>query len=246
MTFDYAAYVTTIANLTGYDPTDTNYLQILPTCIAYAENRIYREADFISTVIRDTGTLTPKSRNFTLPRTVGTFNVVRQLNVITPYTATPSTGTRNPLTPVSTEVMDMLWPSDSAPSTPSVPTLFAPLTQDNVASQTANFLVGPAPDVAYPVEVVGTVNPTPLSATNTTTYLTLFQWDLLVAASMVFMTGYMKSFGAQADDPRSAMSWETQYQTLFKSADLVDARQRFAATSWTSAQPEAYASNQRG
>lgn len=246
MSFNYATYVTTIANMAGYDETDPNFVQILPTCINYAENRIYREADFISTVIRDTGVLTANSRNFTLPSTYGTFNVVRQLNVITPVSATPSSGTRNPMTPVSTEVMDMLWPTDAPPTTPSVPTMFAPLTQDNVAGQTTNFLVGPAPDAAYPVEVIGTVNPTPLSDTNTTTYLTLYLWDLFIAASMVFMTGFQKNFGSQADDPKAATSWESQYRTLFQSADLVDARQRFAATSWTSAQPEAYASNQRG
>ena len=140
----------------------------------------------------------------------------------------------------------MLWPNDAAPTTPSVPTVFAMLTQNNVESQTTDVLVGPAPDAAYQVEVIGTVNPTPLSASNPTTYLTLFLPDLFLAASMVFMTGFQKSFGAQADDPKFAMSWEQTYQTLFKSADLVDSRQRFAASSWTSAQPENFASAQRG
>ena len=247
MAFDYATYATTLANMTGYgDGTDPNFVQILPTCIAYAENRIYREADFISTVIRDTGVLTANSRNFVLPENVGMFNVVRQMNLITPANTAPTSGTRNPMTPVSTEVMDMLWPSETAPTTPSIPTMFAMLTQNNVENQTTNALVGPAPDDTYNVEVIGTVNPTPLSASNTTTYLTLFLWDLMIAASMVFMTGFQKSFGAQADDPKFAMSWEQTYQVLFKSADLVDARQRFAATSWTSAQPENYATAQRG
>jgi hypothetical protein len=142
--------------------------------------------------------------------------------------------------------MDMLWPSEQAPTTPSIPTVFAMLTQNNVQAQTTDVLVGPAPDDTYNVEVVGTVNPTPLSAANTTTYLTLYLWDLFVAASMVFMTGFQKNFGSQADDPKMAVSWESTYKTLFQSADLVDSRQRFAAASWTSAQPENFASAQRG
>lgn len=246
MAMNYATYVTTLANMAGYDEADQNFVNILPSVIDYAEGRIYREADFISTVIRDTGALTANSRSFTLPNNVGQFNVVRQMNVITPANTIPADGTRNPMTAVSTEVMDMLWPSEQAPSTPSVPTMFAMLTQNNVESQTTDVLVGPAPDDAYNVEVIGTVNPTPLSASNTTTYLTLFLPDLFLAASMVFMTGFQKNFGAQSDDPRSAMSWEQTYQVLFKSADLVDSRQRFAAASWTSAQPENYASAQRG
>jgi len=246
MPFDYSTYVATIANESGYDPNDPNFIQILPTVINYAENRIYREADFISTVIRDTGTLTANSRNFMLPDNVGQFNVVRQMNCITPAETLPADGTRNPMTPVSTEVMDMLWPSEQAPSTPSIPTMFAMLTQNNVLNQTVDVLVGPAPDDAYNVEVIGTVNPTPLSADNTTTYLTLYLWDLFIAASMVRMSAFMRNFGAESSDPKMAMSWEQQYNTLFKSADLVDARQRFAAASWTSAQPENFASAQRG
>lgn len=241
MAFDYTTYVATLANLTAYDPTDPDFVQILPTIIAYAENRIYREADFLATVIRDnSATLTANSRNFTLPSSVGTFDVVRQINVITPQGETVNSGgTRHPLTGVSTEVLDMLWPSETAPSTPSIPEYFSMLTDEAV-------MVGAAPDAAYGVEVVGTVVPTPLSASNPTTYLTLYLWDLFIAASMVFASGWMKNFGSQADDPKAAMSWESQYQTLFKSADLVDSRQRFAASSWTSAQPESYASNQRG
>jgi hypothetical protein len=142
--------------------------------------------------------------------------------------------------------MDMLWPTEQAPTAPSIPTMFAMLTQNNVKGQTTDVLVGPAPDDTYNVEVIGTVNPTPLSADNTTTYLTLYLWDLFVAASMVFMTGFQHNFGSQSDDPKMAQSWENTYQTLFKSADLVDARQRFAAASWTSAQPENFASAQRG
>lgn len=240
MAFDYTTYLATLANLMKTDPADLNFLQILPSCITYAENRIYREADFLSTVVRDSSaSFTANSRNFTLPTANGVFNVVRQINAITPVGSTAADGTRRPMTAISPEAMDMFWPSETAPTIPSIPKQFAMLTESEV-------VVGPAPDEAYAAEVVGTITPTPLSASNPTTYLTLNLWDLFLAASMVFMTGYQSNFGAQADDPRSAMSWETQYQKLFASADLVDARQKFASVSWSSAQPEANATNQRG
>jgi hypothetical protein len=238
MTFAYSDYVATLANLTAYDPTDINFLQILPSAIDYSENRIYREADLLATVVRDqSGTLTPNSRSFTLPVASGQFNVIRQLNVLV-------SGVRQPLTPVSTEVLDTVWPSETAPATPSIPTLFAVLTSSVTGRQTV--LVGPPPDSSYNVEVVGTVTPTALSASNTTTYLTNVLWDVFIAASMVYLSGWMKNFGAQSDNPAQAMSWETQYKTLFASADLVDARQKFQSVSWTSAQPEPAAQPQRG
>lgn len=50
--------------------------------------------------------------------------------------------------------------------------------------------------------------------------------DLFVAAAMVFMSGYQKNFGAQADDPKMAMSWETQYQALLRGAMDEEARKK--------------------
>jgi hypothetical protein len=245
-TFTYADYVSTLSNLTTLDAGDPDFLQILPSAITYAENRIYREADLLNQVVRDTtGTLNANSRDFTLPSANGTFVVVRQINVITPVGTTPSSGgTRNPLSAESTDVLDMMWPSETAPSATTVPSQFAVLTSSATGVQ--SIIVGPPPGDNYGVEVVGTINPTPLSATNPTTYLTVYLWDLLIAASMVFMASYLKNFGAASDNPAQAMSWENQYKTLFASADLVDARSRFSSVSWSSAQPEAYAQPQRG
>jgi hypothetical protein len=84
---------------------------------------------------------------------------------------------------------------------------------------------------------VGTTRPTPLSAANPVTFLSANLPDLLLAASMVFMAGYEKSFGAQSDDPQLAQSWETQYGKLFASANTEEARKRFAGSAWSS-QPQ--------
>jgi len=154
--------------------------------------------------------------------------VTNGLNVITPVgTTNPDSGTRNQLVPCSRDVLDMLWPSATGAN---VPSLYAMITDQEI-------IVGPAPDTAYTIEVIGTIRPTPLSSSNTTTYLTLYLPDLWFAATMIFWSGYMRNFGAQADDPKMAVSWESQYQTLLVSANVEEQRKRYAAGQWSSMQP---------
>ena len=65
MSLTYSTFVSSLANMLVIDPTDTNYLAALPNVIDDAEQRIYRELDLLSTIIRDsTGTLTANSRSF--------------------------------------------------------------------------------------------------------------------------------------------------------------------------------------
>jgi hypothetical protein len=233
----YNDLLTTVANMTAYDPTDPNFVQIFPSMIDYAEDRIYRETNLLATVVRDSSaTLTADSRNFTLPSGSGTFNVVYAINV---YTPVGQTTVRHPLVPSSHYGIDTAWPSETAADTTTIPTTFAMITDQTL-------IVGPPPGDAYTVEIIGTIDPEPLSVTNQTTYLTETFPDLFLAACMVFMTGYMKNFGAQSDDPKMAQSWEGQYKTLFESVDLQNAQQKFQATSWTSEQPTKFAVPQRG
>lgn len=233
---DYATWVTTIANLTVIDEADTNFLQILPECEEYASNRIYRELDLLSTVTRQTGTLTVGTRTFNLPTASGRFVVTNGFNVITPSSQTiPDNGTRNPLVATTRDVLDMIWPSTTGAA---LPTLYAMITDQQI-------IVGPAPDAAYTIECVGTIRPAALSASNTTTVLSLYLPDLFVAASMIFMTGYQQNFGAQSDDAKMAVSWETQYMTLFSSANVENMRAKYASGAWGSLQPTPIATPSR-
>lgn len=237
MALTYTSYVTTLANLVTTTESDSNFVQILPSAIEYAENRIYRELNLLSTIVRDSSSaMTANVRNFTLPSGTGRFVVVYGINVYTPV-ATQTT--RNPLVPTSRDYIDMMWPSNTAASATTIPTMFAMITDQTI-------ILGPPPGDAFTVEVIGTIKPAALSSGNATTYLTSYLPDLFLAASMIFMTGYMKNFGAQADDPKMATSWEGQYQTLLQGVDLQTAQQKFAATSWTSQEPQKFAVPQRG
>mgnify|MGYP001593512732 CR=1 FL=1 len=226
--YTYATWVAAIANETVIDPADANFLAQIPSAIDYGEGRLYRELDLLSTVVRDTGTLSTGTRTFTLPQNLGRFVVTNGFNVITPAgTTNPDSGTRVQLTPCSRDVLDMLWPSTTGAS---VPALYAPITDQE-------FIVGPAPDSAYTCEVIGTIRPTPLSASNVTTFLTLYLADLWFAATMIFWTGYQRNWGAMADDPKSAVSWESQYQALFSSANIEENRKKYASWQSGSLQP---------
>lgn len=243
MSYTYATWQTALSTETAIPTTDTNFQAILPSVIDYSEGRIYRDLDLVAATVTDgSSSFIANSRNFTLPTSVGTFLIVTAMNVITPASTAPDSGTRNPMVPVSREFLDLTWPSGTGAT---VPQYFNLTTLSTTGGQT-QIVVGPWPDAAYRVEVIGKIQPTALSASNTTTYLTDNLPDLFFAASMLFMSSYMRNYGAQADDARMAVSWESQYQTLLNSAATYQARARFAGASWTAKQPEQTALPQRG
>ena len=234
--YAYATWVAAIANETVIDPADTNFLAQIPSSIDYGEQRLYRDLDLLNTVSRDTGTLSAGIRTFTLPSNNGRFVVTNGFNVITPVgTTNPDSGTRNQLVPCSRDVLDILWPSSTGVG---VPSLYAMITDQQI-------IVGPAPDTAYTIECIGTIRPTPLSASNTTTYLTLYLPDLWFAVTMIFWAGYMRNFGSQADDPKMAVSWSSQYDQLLASANIEEQRKRYASGQWSSLAPAPIASPPR-
>ena len=82
---NYTTYVSQIANLTVISSADPNFLTMLPGMIDYAEQRIYREGDFLFTYITDTSTnVVANSRTFNYPTSIGTFLVIDQINILTP------------------------------------------------------------------------------------------------------------------------------------------------------------------
>lgn len=225
MAYNYSTYVTDLANLLVVPSTDPAFLTVLPNIIDDAEQRIYRELDLLSTIVRDTsGNLTANSRNFTFPQHMV---VLESLNVFTPVSTTTN---RYPLIPSTREWMDAVWPNEAASFTPSIPNRYAMITDQQI-------IVGPPPDSTYTVEVIGTIRPTPLSATNPNTYLTLYLPDLFMAASMVFGAGYQMNFSAMSDNPAQSVSWESHYQTLFKSANTEEMRKKYVSQAWTPKQP---------
>lgn len=234
----YSTFVPSIANLLVVPTSDPGFNLALPNIIDDAEQRLYRELDLLSTIVKDSsGALTAGSRNFTLPTTGGnSFVVVENINIITPVgTTNPDLGTRNPCTPASKELLDALYPNVTGSS---VPSRFAMITQTTI-------IFGPWPNAAYQVEVVGTQRPAPMSASNQTTFLSANLPDCLLAAGMVFGCAYQKNFSEMGDQPQSAVSWETHLKSLLASANIEEMRKKFVAEGWSSKQPDPLATPPR-
>ena len=243
---NYSQIVTALATLTVYPESNADFVAVLPSAFAYADGRIYRELDMLAANVRDsTASTTSLNRDFIVPTTLGTFLVIDGINVVTPASTAPESGTRRPLVPVSRDFLDLCWPSTSGAT---VPQYFAQISQNTqLAPAQSQIIFGPWPDSTYRVEVIGKIQPAVLSVSNTNTYLTDNLPDLYIAACMVFLTGgLLKNFGAQSDDARSAVSWEAQYQALKESASTWEARKRWGGASWTSKPVEPTAQPQRG
>jgi len=231
----YSTYKTQIATLAVVEEADPAFVTILPQMITYAENRMYRDLDFLFTSTAVTGyPLVTGSRSLTVPE--GTFVVTEQINVITPAgTINPDLGTRNPCLPVTKEYLDAVYGSSTATG---LPQYFTPFN-DNL------YYVGPFPDQQYYVEIVGTYRPNSLSSANPETFISKYLPDVFIMASMIYVSGYQRNFGRASDDPAMAQSYEGQYQILLKGATVEEARKKFESSGWTSQSPAVVSSPSR-
>ena len=232
----YSQYVTQIATMAVVAENDPAFVEILQQMITYAENRMCRDLDFLFTSTSLTGyACTTGTRSITIPQ--GTLVVSEQINIITPAgTADPNAGTRVPCLPTTKEFLDAVY---GASTYTGIPEYFVPFN-DNL------FLVGPYPDENYFVEIVGTFRPSSLSVATPTTFISLYLPDVMIMASMVYVSAYQRNFGRQSDDPAMAQSYEGQYQALLKGAAVEEARKKFEASGWSSQSPSPVATPSRG
>jgi hypothetical protein len=244
----YTTYLTQIAEMAVVAPDDVNFLAIVPAMIDYAELRIYRDLDLMNTSTSIHGSaikLTAGNRNLTFPMTLpdgsGSIVVTEQLNLISPSGETnpdSPTATRIPLLPTTKEFLDAVYGSNAAAAR-GQPKYFS-IFNENL------FFVGPVPATDYYVEVVGTYRPNAMSATNQTTFISQYFPDMLIMASMIYISAYQRNFGRQSDDPQMAQSYEGQYQTLLKSAEVEENRKKFQGPAWSSQSPSPIATPTRG
>lgn len=236
MSYTYQTWVNALLNEVVAYSSDPNWTNALPTFIDYAEQRIYRELDIFQVHVVDTSlTLSSGVETYTSPSFYGPFISLDQVIVYTPSSA-GTAGTANVVVPVSLSFNTFAYPSNLS-SNCGVPEFFALIGSTNSGQATVNINFGPTPDQAYATQFEGAIRPTPLSSNNASTFLTTYYPDLWFAATMVAASAFMRNFGSQADNPAQAVSWEAQYQTLFKSADVEQARLQFRSQAWGTEQP---------
>lgn len=226
MSQTYSTFTTTIANLMEVGVTDANFQQILPSMIDDAEIRICQDVDFLGAVVTNTATVTaPNSR---VVNWSNSFFSIGSINAISPAgTLSPDSGTRNPLVPATKELCDYLYPNQAGSG---IPQFFGRVTQSTA-------VLAPFPDGAYTLEITGVQRPVSLSATNTTTFISTYLPNLMIAASMIYAAAYQQNFSASGDNPTQAVNWDDHYQKILKSSVIEQARMKFEAEGWSSQQP---------
>jgi len=234
---DYNTYVQQIATMAVVPTTDTNFQIILPQMISYAELRMQRDLDFLSTQISNSSySFTQGNGTLTIP--TSQFVVMETFEVI------DNSGNSSALLPVGKEFIQNVYGTGS---TQGLPQYFAVYGGDTATTglTSQNMIVGPIPDSTYSVRLTGTVRSAPLSATNTQTYISVYLPDMLIMASMIYISAYQRNFGRLNDDPAMAQTYESQYQGLLKSAMVEENRKKFESAAWTPYSPAPFASPTR-
>jgi hypothetical protein len=233
----YSTYVEQIATMSAIKQTDVNFLTIVPSMINYAELRMQRDLDFLSTQISNSSySLSVGSNSLTI--LTSSFVSLQTFEVI------DGSGNSTPLLPIGKEYIQNVYGSGS---TTGLPKYFAVYGGDSATTgkTSQNIIIGPGANSTYTVRLTGTVRSEPLSASNTTTFISVYLPDLFIMASMIYISAYQRNFGRQSDDPQMAQSYESQYQALKASALVEENRKKFEAAAWTAYSPSPVASPTR-
>lgn len=209
-----------------------DFLNSLPQFSQYAEARMYKEMIFLATrTTEESSQFVTGNAYLPLDILQNPIIVVEGLAAITPVGSTSETGTRWEFDPVSLDMVDLCFPTSS---TTSAPTDAATAIRYWAMYDNHTVKYGPTMDADYTASVTGIFTPTPLSEDeNPDTYLTLNWMPQFIACSMISVTGWMRNYGAQSDDPKMSLSWEQQYQSLSQSMLLEEQRRRGSSTGWS-------------
>lgn len=218
-----------------YSFVDPPLQTIVPQILNYAEQRISRDLDMLASQTSNIYTLTAGANVFSLP--VNDFQVVQTLEIVTLYQGTVVNST--PLTPVSKEFIQNCYGGMLSANTPRYFAMYG----DNFGSEqdsATNILFGPAPNYAYSLRVTGTACPPSLYQNATagvadTAYTYISQWypDLLILASMIYVSAFQRQFSSASDDTEMAMTYEKQYQALRLGAVPMENRRKAMGSGWT-------------
>ena len=267
----YSTLVSALDNYLQQDssqPGTTQFASAIPTFISNAEQRIYRELDFLSTRQQVANAVfTAGSRTLSLSTLVSGSNsypqypiTVQGIAAILPACGVASEGCG--AFPTSFGCMPSFFPA--IPTTPAQGTrvqyeltsldyidMVWP-TESITAAPSEGFayfamqtdqvaVVAPTPDRSYTVEVTGTFRPVGMSSSTPMTWLGDNLPDLLFYACMIEATGYLRDYGASSDDPRLAVSWDKRYSDSRASAMVEESRRKGEGVGWTPYSPSSMA-----
>lgn len=219
----------TVANVVT--PNAPEFQALIPMMLNYAEQRIQRDLELLNTQVLRVGyVLTVGSNQLSIPPA----DLLVVQDVLVNIDGTPT-----PMHPVSKNYLLTVWPASSTPGPPRVVALQGGDT--STFGQTGTILLfGPPPDAPYGVNCIGETRAISLATYGTTgaasvvtTFLSTWLPDLLVMACMIYVSGYQRDFGRQADDPQMAQSYENQYDLLLAAVNKQEFQRRWEADAWS-------------
>jgi hypothetical protein len=177
-------------------PQDPLVYAQLPEIINFAERRISTEMKVLGFVVPALMTMQPGVAVYQKPD--------RWRKTISWNVGQSATGTavRSQMYPRSYEYIRQYWPDDTQTlttvyGTPGPPKFYADYSYQN-------YIVAPTPDAAYPAELVYYEEPALLDSTNQTNFITQYMPNLLLYATLMEMSPYLKK------DDRMA-TWQALY-----------------------------------
>lgn len=214
--FDYPGFLTRLASaIPAFDATDADWAAILPQIVDSAELRVLRDIDLLVTRKYATTPFATVAPGNALVQPPSDMVVPRYYGYYTPAGSFTSwVG----LDRKEESYLRFYWPNRGSTAPPKYFALLG----------TGALLISPSPDAAYISELGYTYRPTSLYGlgVGVTTYISANLPDVMFYAAMIFVAGYQKNFGAQADDPRSAVSWLSEYETAKKAAVAEEGRRK--------------------
>lgn len=225
------AVATTVQVSGVYKFVDDPLQGALPSALNYAELRIQRDIDFLNARSANIYALTQNNNLFSLP--------INDFLTVETFEITLGSGTTT-LLPVTKEFIQNCYGSSSTPAPPQYFAMYGDTFGDG-ANTSVNILLGPPPDAAYPVNITGVIRLPSLAKYATagpadTSYTYISQWmpDLLVMASMIYISAFQRNFSSTADDSPMGQTYEKQYQALRLGAISEENRRKFLGSGFSS------------
>ena len=213
--------------------------------LSYSELRVQRDLSL--------NALLTNSSTYSLAASANTVSIALTDFISVDTIQASVNGVPTPLNISSKEYIQTLW---SDPTATGAPVDFAVYGGDAATQGETSmlFLFGPYADQNYPLIVTGYARAASLytysdNGTDAATKMTFIsQWlpDLLIQASMVYISQFQRNFAATANDPQMPGSYENNYQTLLKGALVEEARKKWQAPGWSSQAPAVVATPSRG
>lgn len=210
--------------VSGVDP---QFNTALAQALNYAELRIQRDLDLLPALTGRGYTAASGNNIMSIP--VPDFVAIKTISI-----------DGVPLLAVSQEWLQNVY---GTPTLSGQPLFFAAIGGDDPGGASNSYVqLGPWPDRDYYAFISGftrlpslyTYASDSVNAGSAKTFISTWLPDLLIQASMIYISQYQRNFGPTSNDPQMGPSYESQYQTLLRGAMQEETRKKFQDAGWSS------------